>query len=69
MLVLRLSFFIVALVSLIESTGVYHALSKITGKQLERKDFRKGYMAEGIAITLGSILTPFLIRPILKMSV
>lgn len=52
-------FFIVALVSLIESTGVYHALSKITGKQLERKDFRKGYMAEGIAITLGSIFNAF----------
>ncbi|ARJ50957.1 xanthine permease PbuX [Staphylococcus lutrae] len=52
-------FFIVALVSLIESTGVYHALSTITGKKLERKDFRKGYMAEGIAITLGSIFNAF----------
>lgn len=27
-----LVFFIVAIVSLIESTGVYHALSEITGK-------------------------------------
>ncbi|MGV3042103.1 xanthine permease PbuX [Staphylococcus rostri] len=52
-------FFIVALVSLIESTGVYHALSEITGKTLTRKDFRKGYMAEGIAITLGSIFNAF----------
>ncbi|MBH4864141.1 hypothetical protein I6F03_15870, partial [Staphylococcus aureus] len=41
---------IVAIVSLIESTGVYHALSEITGKKLERKDFRKGYTAEGLAI-------------------
>ena len=54
-----LVFFIVALVSLIESTGVYHALSKITGKKLERKDFRKGYMAEGMAITLGAIFNAF----------
>lgn len=52
-------FFIVALVSLIESTGVYHALSQITGRTLERKDFRKGYMAEGIAITLGAIFNAF----------
>lgn len=52
-------FFIVALISLIESTGVYHALSQITGRKLERKDFRKGYMAEGIAITLGAIFNAF----------
>ncbi|MCD8840988.1 purine permease [Staphylococcus arlettae] len=54
-----LVFFIVALVSLIESTGVYHALSQIIGKQLERKDFRKGYTAEGLAIMLGSIFNAF----------
>ena len=54
-----LVFFIVALVSLIESTGVYHALSEITGKKLERKDFRKGYTAEGLAIILGSIFNAF----------
>ncbi|MCY1570209.1 xanthine permease PbuX [Staphylococcus pettenkoferi] len=54
-----LVFFIVALVSLIESTGVYHALSEITGKQLERKDFRKGYTAEGLAIILGAIFNAF----------
>lgn len=38
---------------------MYHALSQITGRQLERKDFRKGYMAEGIAITLGAIFNAF----------
>ncbi|MCG2127847.1 purine permease [Staphylococcus epidermidis] len=54
-----LVFFIVAVVSLIESTGVYHALSEITGKKLERKDFRKGYTAEGLAIILGSIFNAF----------
>ena len=54
-----LVFFIVALVSLIESTGVYHALSEKKKKKLERKDFRKGYTAEGIAIILGSIFNAF----------
>ena len=54
-----LVFFIVAVVSLIESTGVYHALSEITGRILERKDFRKGYTAEGLAIILGSIFNAF----------
>ena len=51
--------FDVAVVSLIESTGVYHALSEITGRKLERKDFRKGYTAEGLAIILGSIFNAF----------
>ncbi|MCE5039183.1 xanthine permease PbuX [Staphylococcus auricularis] len=54
-----LVFFIVAIVSLIESTGVYHALSEITGRKMERKDFRKGYTAEGLAIVLGSIFNAF----------
>lgn len=54
-----LVFFIIAVVSLIESTGVYHALSEITGRKLERKDFRKGYTAEGLAIILGSIFNAF----------
>ncbi|MGX0855869.1 xanthine permease [Staphylococcus epidermidis] len=54
-----LVFFIVAVVSLIESTGVYHALSEITGRKLERKDFRKGYTVEGLAIILGSIFNAF----------
>ena len=54
-----LVFTIVAIVSLIESTGVYHALSEITGRKLERKDFRKGYTAEGLAIILGSIFNSF----------
>ena len=36
-----LVFFIVAVVSLIESTGVYHALSEITGKSLSERIFVK----------------------------
>lgn len=54
-----LVFFIVALVSLIESTGVYTALSKITGRTLTRNDYRKGYTAEGLAIVIGSIFNAF----------
>lgn len=54
-----LVFFIVALVSLIESTGVYTALSQITGRTLTRNDYRKGYTAEGLAIVIGSIFNAF----------
>ena len=53
-----MSSFIVAIVSLIESTGVYHALSEITGKNLREKIF-KGYTAEGLAIILGSVFNSF----------
>ena len=45
--------------TLVFTTGVYHALSEITGRKLERKDFRKGYTAEGLAIILGSIFNSF----------
>ncbi|ULG74168.1 nucleobase:cation symporter-2 family protein [Macrococcus brunensis] len=54
-----LLFVIVGIVSLIESTGVYHALSEITKTPIERKDISKGYRAEGIAIVLGSIFNAF----------
>ncbi|UTH11523.1 nucleobase:cation symporter-2 family protein [Macrococcoides canis] len=54
-----LLFVIVGIVSLIESTGVYSALSKITKTKIDRKDISKGYRAEGIAIVLGSIFNAF----------
>lgn len=54
-----LLFVIVGIVSLIESTGVYSALSEITKTKIERKDISKGYRAEGIAIVLGSIFNAF----------
>ncbi|PKE16723.1 nucleobase:cation symporter-2 family protein [Macrococcoides caseolyticum] len=54
-----LLFVIVGIVSLIESTGVYSALSEITNTKIERKDISKGYRAEGIAIVLGSIFNAF----------
>ncbi|MFC4024603.1 nucleobase:cation symporter-2 family protein [Oceanobacillus longus] len=50
---------LVAMVSLVESTGVYFALSDITEKKLNEKDLSKGYRAEGIAIFLGGIFNAF----------
>lgn len=50
---------LVAMVSLVESTGVYFALSDITKKKLEKKDLAKGYRAEGMAIFLGGIFNAF----------
>jgi len=50
---------LVAIVSLVESTGVYFALSDITGKKLTEKDLSKGYRAEGLAIILGAVFNSF----------
>jgi xanthine permease len=50
---------LVAIVSLVESTGVYFALSDLTGRKLTEKDFSKGYRAEGLAIVLGSLFNTF----------
>jgi len=50
---------LVAMVSLVESTGVYFALSDITGKKLNEKDLSKGYRAEGLAVLLGGIFNAF----------
>ncbi|MFT8322899.1 MAG: nucleobase:cation symporter-2 family protein [Bacillus sp. (in: firmicutes)] len=50
---------LVAIVSLIESTGVYLALGDITKREISEKDLSKGYRAEGLAIILGGILNSF----------
>lgn len=50
---------LVAIVSLVESTGVYHALSDITKKPLTSKDLAKGYRSEGVASIIGGILNAF----------
>ncbi|TQR19395.1 purine permease [Psychrobacillus vulpis] len=50
---------LVAMVSLVESTGVYFALGDITGKKIEKEDLSKGYRAEGIAVLLGGIFNSF----------
>lgn len=50
-----LTMILVAMVSLVESTGVYFALGDICEKELDEKDLAKGYRAEGIAVVLGGI--------------
>lgn len=50
---------LVAIVGMIESTGVFLALGKICGKELKPDDLTKGYRAEGLAILLGGILNAF----------
>lgn len=50
---------LVAIVSLVESTGVYFALSDITGKKLSEQDLAKGYRAEGLASILGALFNSF----------
>lgn len=54
-----LTMILVAMVSLVESTGVYFALGDITKKKIKEKDLAKGYRAEGLAIVLGGIFNSF----------
>lgn len=50
---------IIAIVSLVESTGVYLALADITGEELSEKRLRNGYRAEGFAVVLGGMFNTF----------
>lgn len=50
---------IVALVSLVESTGVYLALGEICERKLTAKDLAHGYRAEGLASIIGGLLNSF----------
>jgi len=54
-----LTMIIVGTVILVESTGAFLALSKITGKELSEKDIIRGYRTEGIAFTLGGLFNAF----------
>ncbi|MGX1982918.1 xanthine permease [Thermolongibacillus altinsuensis] len=54
-----LTMILVAAVSIVESTGVYFALSDICERKLEEKDLANGYRAEGLAILLGGLLNAF----------
>ncbi|HLO11361.1 MAG TPA: nucleobase:cation symporter-2 family protein [Pseudoneobacillus sp.] len=54
-----LTMILVAIVSLVESTGVYFALSDIVGKNVTEKDLANGYRAEGLAIVLGGFFNAF----------
>ena len=51
--------YIIAIVSLVESTGVYLALADITGDKLDQQRLRNGYRAEGLAVLLGGIFNTF----------
>ena len=50
---------LVAMVSLVESTGVYFALGDICEKEIKQKDLEKGYRAEGLASVIGGIFNAF----------
>ncbi|RHW32749.1 purine permease [Lysinibacillus yapensis] len=50
---------LVGMVSLVESSGVYFALSDITKKPLSSKDLAKGYRSEGLASIIGGIFNAF----------
>ncbi len=50
---------LIGMVSLVESTGVYYALSDITKTKIDSKDLAKGYRAEGLASIIGGIFNAF----------
>jgi len=50
---------LVALVGLVEATGVYLALGDIYKQKLTGKDMAQGYRAEGLAIILGGLFNSF----------
>ncbi len=54
-----LTMMIVAIVSLVESTGVFMALGQICGRELTKEDLAKGYRAEGLASILGGVFNSF----------
>ncbi|MGM7724663.1 nucleobase:cation symporter-2 family protein [Metabacillus sp. Hm71] len=54
-----LTMILVGIVILVESTGAFLALSKMTGKELTEKEIASGYRTEGIAFTLGGIFNAF----------
>ncbi|WP_044748269.1 nucleobase:cation symporter-2 family protein [Bacillus alveayuensis] len=54
-----LTMILVAVVSIVESTGVYFALGDICERKLTEKDLANGYRAEGLAILLGGLFNAF----------
>lgn len=54
-----LTMILVAIVSIVESTGVFLALGKICERDIDAKDLARGYRAEGLAIILGGIFNAF----------
>jgi xanthine permease len=54
-----LTMVLVAIVSLVESTGVYFALGDICNRKLSDKDLANGYRAEGLAMIIGGLFNAF----------
>ena len=50
---------LVAIVSLVESTGTYFALGDICDKEIKSEDLEKGYRAEGLASIVGGLFNAF----------
>jgi xanthine permease len=50
---------LVGLVSMVESTGVFLTLGKVTDPRLTDKDLARGYRAEGVATIVGGIFNSF----------
>ncbi|QTD42230.1 nucleobase:cation symporter-2 family protein [Sporosarcina sp. Te-1] len=50
---------LVAMVSLVESTGTYFALSDICEKEITKEDLARGYRSEGLASVIGGIFNAF----------
>ncbi|RMC23638.1 MULTISPECIES: nucleobase:cation symporter-2 family protein [unclassified Lactobacillus] len=54
-----LTMIIIALVSMVESTGVFFATGDLIKHQVSEEDLKKGYRAEGIAQILGGLFNAF----------
>lgn len=54
-----LTMIMVALVSMVESTGVFFALGDVLNKNITEADLKKGYRAEALAVILGGIFNTF----------
>lgn len=54
-----LTMIIIALVSMVESTGVFFALGDLLGKDITEDDLKRGYRAEGLAQILGGLFNTF----------
>lgn len=54
-----ISMVLVGIVSMIESTGVYFALSEVVDKKIDGNDIKRGLRSEGIAQIIGGIFQAF----------
>ncbi|WP_110112315.1 nucleobase:cation symporter-2 family protein [Bacillus sp. CGMCC 1.16541] len=54
-----LTMLLVLMVGIVESTGVYFAVSDICNRKLDEKDLAGGYRAEGLAILFGGLFNAF----------